>query len=86
MSAIGVKKIIFTDIDTDGTLGGPAFDRLELLQKAVDCDIIASGGISQNDDIVRLNKMGVFGVIIGKAYYAGRIDLAQAVLEGGAQC
>lgn len=86
ISAIGVKKIIFTDIDTDGTLGGPAFDRLELLQKAVDCDIIASGGISQNDDIVRLNKMGVFGVIVGKAYYAGTIDLAQAVLEGGTQC
>lgn len=86
MVAFGVKKIIFTDIDTDGTLKGPSFARLEALKNAVDCDIIASGGVSDNKDIERLNAMGMYGAIIGKAYYAGTIDLAQAVLEGGAQC
>jgi phosphoribosylformimino-5-aminoimidazole carboxamide ribotide isomerase len=86
MTAMGVKKIIFTDIETDGTLEGPAYSRLEALQQAVDCDIIASGGVSCNQDIQRLHAMGLYGVIIGKAYYAGTIDLAQAVKEGGAQC
>ena len=86
MVSIGVKKIIFTDIDTDGTLRGPAFGRLEALKNAVRCDIIASGGISNNEDVERLKDMGMYGAIIGKAYYAGTIDLARAVLEGGPQC
>lgn len=86
MEAMGVRKIIFTDIDTDGTLEGPAYTKLAQLQRAVGCDIIASGGVSGNGDIERLNAMGVYGVIIGKAYYAGTLDLAQAVREGGAQC
>jgi phosphoribosylformimino-5-aminoimidazole carboxamide ribotide isomerase len=86
MRSIGVKKIIFTDIETDGTLEGPAFSRLEALGQAVDCDIIASGGVACNQDIVRLHAMGLYGAIIGKAYYAGTIDLAQAVREAGAQC
>lgn len=86
MESIGVKKIIFTDIDTDGTLEGPAVEKLARLQRAVECDIIASGGVSSNADIEQLHAMGVYGVIIGKAYYAGTLDLAQAVREGGAQC
>jgi phosphoribosylformimino-5-aminoimidazole carboxamide ribotide isomerase len=86
VTAMGVKKIIFTDIETDGTLEGPAYSRLEALGQAVECDIIASGGVSCNQDIQRLHAMGLYGAIIGKAYYAGTIDLAQAVKEGGAQC
>lgn len=86
MKSIGVKLIIFTDIETDGMLSGPSFARLEQLQKAVSCGIIASGGVSCNEDIVRLKQMGVYGAIIGKAWYAGAIDLAQAVREGGVQC
>ena len=86
MCALGVKKIIFTDIDTDGTLQGPSYERLEALQQAVDCDVIASGGVANNQDIRQLSAMGLYGAIVGKAYYAGTIDLAQAVREGGAQC
>ena len=85
MEGLGVKIIIFTDIETDGMLSGPSFDRLQQLQKAVSCQIIASGGVSCNQDIVDLEHMGVYGAIIGKAYYAGAIDLAQAVKDGGAQ-
>lgn len=81
MEAMGVQTIIFTDIDTDGTLQGPAFARLEALQKAVSCRIIASGGVSDHKDIRALAAMGLYGAIIGKAYYAGTIDLAQAVKE-----
>lgn len=79
MEAIGVQTLIFTDIDTDGTLQGPAFARLEALQQAVSCRIIASGGVSNNEDIRKLAAMELYGAIIGKAYYAGTIDLAQAV-------
>ena len=81
MESIGVKTIIFTDIDTDGTLQGPAFERLKALQTAVSCQIIASGGVSNNQDIRQLAAMDLYGAIIGKAYYAGTIDLAQAVLD-----
>ncbi len=83
---MGVKTIIFTDIANDGMLSGPNFDQLDALQKAVGCNIIASGGVTTLDDVKRLRDMGVYGAIIGKAYYAGTIDLAQAVKEAGAQC
>lgn len=85
MEAIGVKTLIFTDIDTDGTLEGPSFDRLAALQEAVGCNIIASGGVSSNGDLQRLCGMGLYGAIIGKAYYTGRVDLAAAVAESGPQ-
>lgn len=86
MEQLGVNTLIFTDIDTDGMLSGPSYERLGKLQAAVSCRIVASGGVSCNEDIVKLNQMGVYGAIIGKAYYAGTIDLAQAVREGGPQC
>ncbi len=86
MEALGVKKLIFTDIAADGMLSGPSFSRLKALQETVGCDIIASGGVSCQQDVEKLNAMGLYGVIIGKACYAGTIDLAQAVREGGTQC
>ena len=85
MEQLGVKTLIFTDIETDGALSGPSYARLEALQKAVGCQIVASGGVSNNRDIERLAAMGLYGAIIGKAYYAGTIDLVQAVKAGGEQ-
>ncbi len=85
MEALGVKTLIFTDIDTDGMLSGPSFQSLEKLQSAVSCQIVASGGVSNNKDIENLNAMELYGAIIGKAYYAGTIDLAAAVKTGGSQ-
>lgn len=85
MESIGVKYIIFTDIETDGTLSGPSFGRLEALQKAVSCSITASGGVSSNEDLRRLRDRGLYAAIVGKAWYAGAVDLALAVREGGAQ-
>lgn len=86
MESMGVKTIIFTDIATDGMLSGPSYERLADLQRAVSCRIVASGGVSSNGDLARLNAMGLYGAIIGKACYAGAVDLAQAVKEAGAQC
>lgn len=86
MAEKGVRVIIFTDIATDGMLSGPAFDKLDALQKAVpQCKIIASGGVTTIEDIKRLRDMGLYGVIVGKAYYAGTLDLAQAISEAGPQ-
>lgn len=85
MENLGVTNLIFTDIDTDGMLSGPSYDRLAQLQNAVGCHITASGGVAVNGDICRLAQMGLYGAIIGKAYYAGTLDLAQAVEDAGAQ-
>ena len=86
MEKLGVKVIIFTDIATDGTLAGPSYGRLAALQGAVSCDIVASGGVTTLDDVKRLRDMGLYGAIVGKAYYAGTLDLAQAVREAGGPC
>ena len=85
MERLGVQHIIFTDIDTDGTLTGPSISQLKALQKAVSCQITASGGIGSQADLNALRDLGLYGAIIGKAWYAGRIDLAAAVREAGAQ-
>lgn len=81
MEAIGVKHIIFTDIDTDGMLIGPACGRLAELQAAVKCCVTASGGVSSNADLQILRGMGLYAAIVGKAWYAGAVDLRQAVEE-----
>ena len=70
----GIKKIISTDISCDGTLKGPNFQLYkELKEKFPNLEIIASGGISQMDDIRKLNEMNIEGVIIGKALYENKI-------------
>lgn len=86
MEALGVQNIIFTDIATDGALSGPSLTRLKALREAVSCKITASGGVSCNQDITDLMGIRMDGTIIGKAYYAGTIDLKAAVEEAGAQC
>ncbi len=82
MQTLGVKTIICTDISKDGAMQGTnrALYR-ELTQRFV-MDIIASGGVSSLEDIQALKAAGVHGAIIGKAYYTGAIDLAQAVRLG----
>ena len=79
MEKIGVKYIIFTDIDKDGTLEGPNFGQLDELRKAVNVNIIASGGMHNLDDIYRLKDMDLYGAICGKSIYSGRIILGDAI-------
>jgi phosphoribosylformimino-5-aminoimidazole carboxamide ribotide isomerase len=70
----GAKTIIYTDIATDGMLQGPNFSELEKMLAILDCNLVASGGVSSPDDLRRLSKMeGLYGTIIGKALYDGRI-------------
>jgi len=80
MENVGVQTIVFTDISKDGTLAGPNFEQLELLQKSVGIRLIASGGVASIQDVKKLNDMNIYGVIIGKALYEKTIDLEE-VLE-----
>jgi phosphoribosylformimino-5-aminoimidazole carboxamide ribotide isomerase len=74
----GVKYCISTDVAKDGMLQGPSFEIYEKLQNEnPELNIIASGGISCIEDIDKLNEMCIYGVIVGKAIYEGRIDLKQ---------
>lgn len=77
MALIGVKTIIYTDIAKDGTLTGPTFeDYVRLLDVVPDVQIIASGGVSTKSDLVKLAELGLYGAIVGKAFYNGAITLA----------
>lgn len=79
MQQTGVKTIICTDISRDGAMKGSNIDMYNRLAASFDLDIIASGGVSTMEDIRKLSQMGLYGAIIGKAYYTGAIDLREAI-------
>lgn len=79
MECIGVKTIIFTDISKDGMLSGPSLDALDELNRAVSCDIVASGGVTTLADIAALRDLGISAVIAGKAVYTGDLPLKEAI-------
>ncbi|MEI6560887.1 MAG: 1-(5-phosphoribosyl)-5-[(5-phosphoribosylamino)methylideneamino]imidazole-4-carboxamide isomerase [Verrucomicrobiota bacterium] len=82
VEAAGAGTIIYTDIATDGMLEGPNFAEMEHLLGVLKCQLIASGGVSCAQDVVRLNQMkGLYGTIIGKALYDQKIDLPALVKE-----
>lgn len=78
---IGGKTVIYTDIATDGTLKGPSLESTKELIASVSIDIIASGGVSSFEDVMKLKEINVEGVIVGKAIYEGKIDLKKAFKE-----
>ena len=78
MSGIGVKTVICTDISKDGAMRGTNRALYRELSEKFDVDIVASGGVSSLDDVKALSDMGLYGAIIGKAYYTGAIDLREA--------
>jgi phosphoribosylformimino-5-aminoimidazole carboxamide ribotide isomerase len=74
-----LAAIVYTDIAKDGMLSGPNFEQVELLAKATQIPVIASGGVSSLDDVRNLLPLPVAGVIIGRALYEGKVDLAEAI-------
>ena len=83
MQEIGVKTIICTDISKDGAMKGTNRELYRQLSAQFDMNIVASGGVSSIDDIKALADMGLYGAIIGKAYYTGAIDLREAIEVAG---
>ena len=79
MTALGVRRFVYTDISRDGTMTEPNFRALEELTETTDAAVIASGGVSTVDHLRRLAALGVEGAIVGKALYESAIDLREAI-------
>ena len=79
MVDLGVEYLICTDISKDGAMQGTNRELYRELSKKFAVNITASGGVSSLDDIQALRKLDLYGAIVGKAYYNGAIDLAQAL-------
>lgn len=78
LKGIGIKTIIFTDINSDGMLKGPNWSNIKQVI-AAGLNVIVAGGISSSSDLQKLKEIGAYGAIIGKALYEGMIDLTEAV-------
>lgn len=84
MEKIGVTLFVYTDVYRDGTLTGPNFEHYErLVAELTTAKVIASGGIAEQSDLVKLQEIGVAGTIVGKAYYNGNISLEELKAFGG---
>ncbi len=79
MESAGVKTIIYTDIGRDGTLSGPNIEQLKEINDAVSCNITASGGVTDINDIRLLRDNGLYAAICGKSIYQGTLNLKEAV-------
>lgn len=88
MAEKGVRFLVYTDISTDGMLTGPNINAMQKMAECVSAKVIASGGVGCCEDILSLAATGVEGVIVGKALYAGKVDLKEALLRlnGGCPC
>lgn len=78
----GARHMIYTDISRDGTLEGPNIESLKKVLRFPELQVVASGGIGTLDDVKRivdLHASNIFGIIIGKALYEGRVDLQDAI-------
>ena len=79
MKNMGVTNFIFTDINKDGTLEHPNLQIINKIKKMIPKGLTIAGGISDIQDIIELDKLGIEKVIVGKAIYTNNIDLKQAV-------
>ena len=79
-SQLALAAIIYTDISKDGMLCGPNLERTKAIAKAVTVPVIASGGVREIDDIIKLKELGTIeAVIIGRALYEGTLELSEAI-------
>ncbi len=79
MTEFGVRNLICTDISRDGAMRGTNLALYRDLCRRYPADITASGGVSSLADVRSLREMGLYGAIVGKAYYTGAIDLSEAI-------
>ena len=84
MVGAGVRRLIYTDIERDGTLTRPNFDMMKKLIAETNVPVIVAGGISRLEHLRRISELGAEGAIIGKALYTGDINLGEAIVQFGA--
>jgi phosphoribosylformimino-5-aminoimidazole carboxamide ribotide isomerase len=74
----GIDYVLCTDVSKDGMLQGPSFDLYNtILEEYEEIKLIASGGVSSVEDLLKLKEMGCYAAIVGKAFYEGKITIAQ---------
>lgn len=77
----GIDYVLCTDVSKDGMLQGPSFDLYNtILEEYEEIKLIASGGVSSVEDLLKLKEMGCYAAIVGKAFYEGKITIAQLKL------
>ncbi|KNZ42112.1 1-(5-phosphoribosyl)-5-[(5-phosphoribosylamino)methylideneamino]imidazole-4-carboxamide isomerase [Acetobacterium bakii] len=86
LESLGLTTLVYTDISKDGMMTGPNFEMLGVLNDHLKMNIIASGGVSSVADMKRLEAMGLYGAITGKALYEGTIDLQKLLKEELKSC
>jgi phosphoribosylformimino-5-aminoimidazole carboxamide ribotide isomerase len=79
MVDLGVQRIMYTDVRRDGALTQPNFEALAELVAALPVPVVAAGGVSMVQHLVRLAEIGCEGAIVGKALYEGAVDLPAAL-------
>ena len=84
MQGYGAKRVIYTDISRDGMMQGTNIDAMKKMAESLNIPVIASGGVSSENDIENLSKLeniGIEGAILGKALYTGAINLAEVIAK-----
>lgn len=79
LEKLGVKTIVYTDIAKDGMLQGPNLEEQEAINEATSIDVIASGGVTTREDVDNLKKLNMYGAIVGKALYDGKITFEELI-------
>lgn len=79
LEAAGCKRYVITDNKSDGTMIGPNFNLLAKIQQKSSASIVSSGGVGNLSDLAKLRQIGIDGVVVGKALYAGQINLIEAL-------
>ena len=79
LEQIGVKTIVYTDIAKDGMLQGPNLEEQRAINNATSMNVIASGGVTTKEDVNNLQTLDLYGTIIGKALYDGKLDFESVV-------
>ena len=75
----GIETVICTDVSRDGAMAGSNHALYQELSEKTEMQVVASGGVSSLEDVKALRALGIYGAIVGKAYYVGAIDLSEAI-------
>jgi phosphoribosylformimino-5-aminoimidazole carboxamide ribotide isomerase len=85
LAGMGVRRIVYTDAGRDGTFGGPDVAGAARLARLTGLPVIASGGVGGLEHVSAAVAAGVDGLVVGRALYEGRVDLAAAIAAAGVQ-